>query len=118
MSTPEDLVELGLANGGVPARCHCNAAGLADAVWLDGDLNSPTFGVTPLQVNAFHDAAVTANVEEHPYHPELSRVSMTFWGPPECTRSMHLSTEQARQLAARLLEAADEVEQLRGMTES
>jgi hypothetical protein len=68
-----NLFDVGVQNGGVPITCNCNAAGLTDAVSLDGDPDSPTFGVTHFRVNASHGVAVTANVEEHPDRPELSR---------------------------------------------
>jgi hypothetical protein len=112
----DNYFELGIANGGVPVRCycHCPTMPLVDAQAWDGDPDSPTFGVTPLQVPATHDVAVTANVEEHPWRPEHSRVSVTFWGPKECTHGgVRLTPEQARQLARQLIEAADETEELR-----
>jgi hypothetical protein len=38
----------------VPVRCNCHAAGLTDAAHFDGDLHSPTFGVTMLRMAATH----------------------------------------------------------------
>jgi hypothetical protein len=113
--TDENYFDVGVQHGGVPITCRCAAAGRTDAAWFDDDPDSPTFGVTPLRVNAFHDVAVAANVEEHFDRPELSRVMMLFYGPPGCTHGAHLSAEDARRLAAQLLDAADGVEQLRAM---
>lgn len=110
MSESENYFELGVQRGGVPITCRCPAMPLVDAAYFDSDLNSPTFGVTPFQIHAFHDVAVTANVEEHDYRPELSRVQMLFWGPPGCTHGPHLSAEDARRLAHQLIEAADELD--------
>ena len=84
--TGENYFELGIQRGGVPVTCFCgHVAGFTDAQAWDSDLNSATFGVTPLQVPTIHDTALIARVEEHDYRPELSRVRVSVWGPPGCT---------------------------------
>ncbi len=109
----DNYFEFGLEHGGVAIHCHCGAGTLDDVQSWDGDPDSPTFGMTPLRVHAFHDVAVVADVEEHPGRRELSRPQMIFWGPRGCSHSMHLSTEAARRLAHQLIESADEVDRLR-----